>query len=399
MDAQPSISARVKSVTPGIIAGAADLDPAAVMTATVAGATFGLSVGWVVLLCIPVLRAVFGVSARIGTETRGGLVQLIRTHYGRRLAITLAVLIALVNVAMIIADVMAVSDALSLVLQQPRVFFPAAVAFFVWYLLTLSHYREFSKWLALLCLFLFAYVAAALIGPESFWELGSGVLLPRIPQHPGYFLAVVAIFGSLLTPDIVVWQTSSRRDLGADFHEKESQYACFIAALVSLSVIIAASRMHIGDPGEMTTRSAAEALSPLGAAGPVLFSIGIIGSGLVALPILVTSMCYSIAEAAGWESGLSKPVWEARKFFVLICAVLFVTVVVNYAGINAVRVMYLSQVAAGVVIIPILYLILRLANDRRIVSTVNSLPQNFWLAGAIAAMVVANLIWVWQALT
>jgi Mn2+/Fe2+ NRAMP family transporter len=391
MESRTSLLAQFRRVRPGIIAGSADLDPAAVMTAVVAGATFGLSVGWVVLLCIPVLRAVFSVSARIGAETRAGLVQLIRHRYGTRLAIFIAVLVCTVNIAMIIADLMAVSDAFSLILQQPRVFFPAGVAFFVWYLLTLSDYQRVSNWLSLLCLFLFAYVVAAFMVTDSFWDL-KGIVLPTIPEQSGYFIAVVAVFGSLLTPDILVWQTSSRRDLGTDFHKDESQIACIIAALISLSAMVAASQMTGIDPGKMTTRLAAEALTPLGALGPVLFSLGIIGSGLVALPILVASMCYSIAEAAGWESGLSKPVWEARKFFVMICAVLFLTVLVNYSGIDTIRVLYFSQVAAGAVIVPILFFILMLANDARVVDTANSASQNFWLTSAIVIMVIANML-------
>src|SRR4051812_32660729 len=144
---------------PGVIAGAADLDPAAVMTATVAGATFGLSVAWVVLLCIPVLKAVFGVSARIGHETRVGLIKLIRLHFGRSPAMTLACMIVAVNVLMIVADIMAVSDAFSIVLMQPRSFFPAIVAFIVWYILTLVGYQRVNQTLSLLALVLFAYVA------------------------------------------------------------------------------------------------------------------------------------------------------------------------------------------------------------------------------------------------
>lgn len=377
---------------PGVIAGAADLDPAAVLTATVAGATFGLSVGWVVLLCIPILTAVFGVSARIGHETRLGLIKLVRENFGKHLAILLAGMVAVVNVLMIVADIMAVSEGFAIVLQQPRDFFPAAVAFLVWYILTLAGYERVNRSLSLLALFLFAYVGAAWLATDSATTLVKGVLVPKLLPGTGYVLAVIAVFGSLLTPDVIVWQTSTKRESEATFHEAESKFGCVVAALVSLSAIIAASRMSVADPSALTTEQAAQALAPLGNLGPVLFALGIIGSGLVALPILVASLCFSISEAADWDYGLSKPPWEARTFFILICIVLLSAVAVSYSGINTVRTLYWSQVLAGMFIVPILFFILWISNDRRVMRTTNTRWQNFWLGGAVGGMTAANLV-------
>jgi Mn2+/Fe2+ NRAMP family transporter len=376
---------------PGIIAGAADLDPAAVLTATVAGASFGASVGWVVLLCIPVLQSVFGVAARIGHETKLGLIKLIREHFGARIALTIACMVALVNVTMIIADLMAVSDAFSIVLNQPARFFPAVVAFVVWYILTLAGYGRVNPTLSLLALFLFAYVGAAVLATGSPPAVVHNMTAGKSMLTGGYVMAVIAVFGSLLTPDVVVWQTSTKRE-SKGFHDIEAQVGCVVACLVSLSVIIAASRMQVADPFAMTTRQAAGALAPLGQVGPILFALGIIGSGLVALPILVASLCFSISEAANWDYGLSKPPWEARRFFVMIGMVLLLAVVVNYFGINTVKTLFWSQVLAGIFIVPILFFILWISNDRRIMKNTNTVWQNFWLGGAVGGMLVANVI-------
>lgn len=392
-EASPPVLARM---LPGVIAGAADLDPAAVLTATVAGATFGLSVAWVVLLCIPILRAVFGVAARIGHETRLGLVKLVREHFGKNYAIALACMVVAVNVIMIVADVMAVSEGLSIVLLQPARFFPALVAFAVWYILTLVGYQKVNQTLALVALFLFAYVAAAALGGDTAHSLTTGILFPHIPAKSGgssYLLAIIAVFGSLLTPDVVVWQTSTKRE-GAGFYEAESRLGCVIAAFVSLSVIVAASHITVANPGAMTFREAAAALAPLGELGPVLFALGIIGSGLVALPILVASLCFSISEAGDWESRLSAPPWEARRFFMLICVVLVFAVGVDYIGINTVQVLYWSQVLAGIIVVPILFFILWIANDRRIMRRTNTRMENFWLGGAVGGMLIANVVFL-----
>jgi Mn2+/Fe2+ NRAMP family transporter len=247
-----------------------------------------------------------------------------------------------------------------------------------------------------LALFLLAYLAAAYHASDSLLGVARGIVIPKIMPGTGYVLAVIAVFGSLLTPDVVVWQTSTKREMGATFHTVESRIGCVVACIVSLSVIVAASSMHIADPANMTTRQAAQALAPLGQLGPILFALGIFGSGLVALPILVASLCFSVSEAADWHYGLSKSPWEAPRFFVLISGVLVVAVAMNYFGINTIKTLYWSQVLAGMFIMPILFFILWIANDRRIMRTANTKWENFWIGGAVGGMLVANLIFMWS---
>src|SRR5215831_1445542 len=156
-----SLFNRAARMLPGIIAGAADLDPAAVLTATVAGASFGTSLGWVVVLCVPVLFSVFAVSSRLGQETKKGLVELIREQYGRKSALVIALMIVGVNMAMIVGDIVAVSDSCSLLTMSPRLFFLAIVGFTVWYVLIVGNYQKTTKFLGTLPLILIAYILAA----------------------------------------------------------------------------------------------------------------------------------------------------------------------------------------------------------------------------------------------
>ncbi len=396
-----SVFNRMRKLTPGIVAGAADLDPAAVLTATVAGASFGYSIGWVVLLAIPVLWAVFTVSARIGHQSNRGLVELIRQTYGRTAGWGMAVAMISVNMAMIIADLIAVSDAFSLILQQARFYFLPVVAFAVWYLLVLGDYRKSSRAFIWFALFQTAYVVAAVMAVKSWTALFRGLFLPHITVSSAYIIGIIAVFGSLLTPDVLVWQTSSRRDRkasGGGFHSGESKAGTLVAVLISLSVIVAASALHVADPEHMSTLTAAQALHPLGSLAPVIFSIGIIGSGLIALPILVASMCFSIAEASNWQSGLTVPAWEARPFYILISACIIVATVIDFGNINPVTVLYWSQVIAGFLVVPVLGFILLLGNNARLGGRKNTMSENIWLGGAVAGMIVANLVFFWTAL-
>jgi Mn2+/Fe2+ NRAMP family transporter len=376
------------------------LDPAAVMTAVVAGASFKLSIGWVVLACVPVLLAVFSVASRLGDESRKGLVQLIREHHGKVAASVTAAAMVAVNVVMIIADLRAVGDALALILNVSFLYFLAPVAFSVWWILMKGSSQRAIKALAWIALAQLAYVAAAVMASDSAGAVLRGIFLPRISPRPEYAIGVLAVFGSLLTPDVIVWQTSSRKDTNQarTGHTHESRAGTLVAAAISLSAIISASAMSVASPGDLTTRTAAEALSPLGTAAPLVFALGIIGSGMVALPILIASLCFSIAEAADWKSGLNQNPWEAPLYYVLMSVVVIFAVVINYGHINTVKVLYFSQAVAGGLTVPILWYMLRLSNNRAIVERVNTVWQNFWLGGAIGGTIAANCIFLWSLL-
>jgi Mn2+/Fe2+ NRAMP family transporter len=210
--------------------------------------------------------------------------------------------------------------------------------------------------------------------------------------------AIVGIFGSLLTPYVIVWQTSSRREQAAmgeeDSHEAQSRAGTVVSTLLAYCVMLsAAAVLHFAHPVDMTTTQAAEALSPaVGGFGPILFSVGIIGAGMVALPVLVASMCYSIAEAMGWRSGLSEHPWEAKSFYVLISLSMLAAVVLNFTPINPVKALYWSQILAGALTVPILLSMLVLSNDRRIMRTTNTVWQNFWIGGAIGGLIAIGAV-------
>ncbi len=399
--ADDSIFTRAARLLPGVIAGAADLDPAAVLTATVAGASFGYTLGWVVLVCIPVLHTVFGVSARIGQQTGRGLLDLVREHHGRRKAVALAGMIFAVNLAMIIGDIVAVADSCSLLTTLPRSYFLAAIGFLVWYVLILGSYQKTTRTLGMISLILVAYVVAAYMVTGSLFHVVRQVVIPNIQMSQAYTMGLVAVFGSLLTPDVIVWQTSSRRGVPegvAQAHVGESHAGTIVACLISLSAMVAASHLHVADPASMSTRTAAEALSAFGPLGPVLFSLGIIASGLIALPILVASLCFAASEAFGWESGLSMPPWKARFFYVMISVTVLVAVTIDFFGVNTVKVLYWSQVLAGIVLVPIFIYILVISNDRRLMRTTNTTIQNFWLGCAAGGMFMSNLLFFWNLL-
>jgi Mn2+/Fe2+ NRAMP family transporter len=393
-----------RQIVTGIAQGSADVDPALVLTATVAGAAYTYSLLWVVILCVPFLLTVFSVSNRLGTDTHKGLVDLIRENYGRWVALLCATLVIAINFAMIVADLMAVSDALSILLGQARMYFVALVAFSVWYILILHDYRPFTRIFLWLAVPLFTYIAAAILAaPSAGWVLLS-TAIPTIPRNPGYASATVALFGSLLTPYVLVWKTSSRREIAEHrllLPGSHSWWGRVVTCVLAYSIIVATgSVLHLPFASNMTTLRATESLrSVVGEIGPYMFALGIIGAGMVALPVLVASMSYSLAEAMGWRTGLSEHPWDAKRLYILISITMLAAAVLNFLPVNPVRAAYLSQVLAGVLAIPILLFILVLSNDRRVMQTTNTRWQNFWFGAAIGGLSGAALLLGWWKMT
>ena len=398
------ILSTVARLVPGVVTGAANVDPSLVVTATVVGATFRYSLLWVVVLCVPLLETIFGVSARLGYETRKGLVDLLRENYGRSMALFCAGLIVLINMAMIVADLMAVSDALSILLGQRRIYFVTAVAFSIWYILIFRNYRKITNALLWLSLPLFVYVLAAFLAAPTLAQVIRGTFVPKVYAISSYAAAAVGMFGSLLTPYVLVWQTSSRREQavtgGERPHGLESRAGTLVTTVLSFCVIVAAgSVLHFSSPVEMTTRQAALALQPaVGAWGPIIYSLGIIGAGMVALPVLVASLCYSVSESLRWRSGLSENPWDAKGFYALISLAMLVAALGNFIHINPVKALYWSQILAGLLTVPILVFVLLLSNDRRIMRTTNTRYQNFWIGASIGLLVAITGLWAFWSL-
>lgn len=393
---EPSAWETILRLGPGVVTGASNLDPSAVVTATVTGAAFQYSLLWVVVLCIPFLTNLFSVTARIGTETGKGVLDLVRDRYGRKVALTVAGATILVNVAVVIADLMAVSDVLSVVTDVPRSFFVAFTAFSVWYILVFHDYRKITRMLVLLSLPLYAYVASAILTAPPLRDLVWNTFVPHI-RHGGYMVeGMVALFGSFLTPYIVLWQTSSRTDPKHEPHAADSKAATLVTFILAYSVMVAAaSVLHLNRPTDMTTRQAAEALRPVvGDFGTLIFALGIVGSGMVALPVLVASMCYDLAQAMGDKYGLSEVPWEAKRFYVLISVSIIFAALMNFIHINPVKALYWAMIMAGMLTVPIFCFILMISNDRRIMRTTNTRAQNFWIGAAAGGSGTASLVYL-----
>lgn len=370
---------------PGLITGASDDDPVAIGTYAQTGAAFGYALCWLPLLCWPLMAVVQEISGRIGRTTGRGLAGAIGRSYPRPLLWACVVLILFANTVALAADLGAMGDALRLLVGGPRLLYVvlfAALCVGLQVGLRYTRYVAVLKWTTVSLLAYFA--AAALAGVE--WGAVARGLVPSLRADEDWVTAVVAVFGVALSPFLLFWQSAQevedqrvmpRREPLLRAPEQaptalrrirlDTVVGMGVAVLVGLAIMVtAAATLHAeGITAIGSSAQAAEALRP--AAGPfafALFALGIIGTGLLAVPVLAGSAAYAIGEARRWPVGLSRGPLEAKAFYGTLAAATAVGAALNLTGVDPIRALYWSAVVNGVAAAPLLALTVLVASRR-----------------------------------
>lgn len=361
---------------PGLVTGASDDDPSGIATYSQAGAQFGLGLSWSLLFTYPLMSAVQIISARIGRTTGHGIAGNLRRHYPNTLLQVLVGLLIVANTINIGADLGAMADAARLLVggnQFALVFAFAGVSIAMQILLQYQRYVSVLKWLAATLL---AYVICAVLIDISWRDVLKSLVVPRLQWNAGYLTALVAILGTTISPYLFFWQASQEVE---DLHEEprrkplvkdrnggvaalgrirlDTMVGMAISNLIALAILIsmAAVAAKSGASTIETSAQAAEALRPV--AGPyafALFAAGVIGTGLLAVPVLAGSAAYAVGEARQWPVGLGRRPLEARAFYGTIAVATALGTLLNLAPINPIQALFWSAVLNGVVAVPVM---------------------------------------------
>jgi NRAMP (natural resistance-associated macrophage protein)-like metal ion transporter len=383
---------------PGLITGASDDDPAGIGTYSQAGAAFGAGQLWLALYLLPLVIAVQEMCGRIGLVTGKGIAGVIRKHYGRRLLYGTVALLLVANTINVGADLGAMTASVQLL--APAVpFVPLLIALTAGVLLleVFVPYRVYAQILKVLTLSLLAYLITGIIIRPDWGGLLLKTLVPTVELTPQFLTLVVALLGTTISPYLFFWQASEeveevelhhRQSRGVDPAREERALGKEIRALRSDTVfgLVAASAgfwfivmttsstLHAhGITNIESADQAARALEPLvrgfphaGKIAQAIFAAGIVGTGLLAVPVLAGSAAYGIAEAFGWREGLGKTLVQARGFYAVIAFATLVGLALNLLGVNPIAALVYSAVINGLVAVPLLVVILRIANDRAV---------------------------------
>ncbi|WP_175693350.1 NRAMP family divalent metal transporter [Burkholderia ambifaria] len=410
---RPRATTWLRRLGPGLVTGAADDDPSGIGTYSQAGAQFGFELLWSLLLTYPLMTAIQLVSARIGRVTGKGLASNMRTHYPPWLLYSTVALLTIANVINIAADLSAMGAAVKLLLHGPQELYVVClggVSVVLQIFVPYDRYARLLKWTALTLL---AYVAVALIVPVPWHEVGRAIVLPHIQLNAAYLTTIIAVLGTTISPYLFFWQASqeveelraapNQQPLRSMPHQAPAQLrrisvdtwvgmgvSNIIAFFITLT---AAATLHLHHIDVKTSADAARALEPVaGHFAYVLFALGIIGTGLLALPVLAGSAAYAVAGTFRWRNSLALRLGVAPEFYAVIALATIGGVATTFMHFDPIRALYWSAVINGVTAVPIMFVMMLMAGSTRIMGEFavrGVLAWGGWLA--TFAMVIAAM--------
>jgi Mn2+/Fe2+ NRAMP family transporter len=412
------IPAFLRHVGPGVVTGAADDDPSGIATYTQAGAQFGTGILWTVFLTLPFMVAIQLVSARIGRQSGQGIAANLRLHTPRAFLFFIVSLLMVANTINIAADISAMGEALQLVVGGGDHFHAVLFGVITVLLQIFVPYRRLAPVLKWLTLSLFVYVAAAFTVAIPWAQVGHDLVVPHIEASSAFWLTIVAVLGTTISPYLFFWQASQEVEemrlhgiRAGHEHEGDVRRALrrvrldtivgmlFSNGVAFFVMLMGAVVLHsAGITDVKTAAQAAQALRPLaGDLAFALFACGIIATGLLAVPVLASSAAYAVAEAFGWPEGLERHWSEAKRFYAIIATATIVGTGLDFTSIDPMKALYWSAIVNGVVAVPIMVAMMLLAANPQVMGALTVRRKTRFLGwGAVAVMAAAVLMMGWD---
>jgi NRAMP (natural resistance-associated macrophage protein)-like metal ion transporter len=404
----------LKSLGPGLITGASDDDPSGIGTYSQAGAQLGYGIGWTMLLTFPLMAAIQEISARVGRVTGHGISGNVCRHYPSWLLGGVVTLLFIANTINIAADLGAMADATRLLIGGHGIIYVVlfgVTSIAAQIFLDYKRYVSVLKWLTLS---LFAYVGALAFAHISWGQALTGVLVPRVTWSADYFTTIVAIFGTTISPYLFFWQASQEaedqrvdvtkqplidKQYGAqkEFHRIRADTIVGMAFsnLIALSIIVtAAATLHAsGKTDIQTSAQAAEALKPIaGAFAEVIFALGIVGTGLLAIPVLAGATAYAVGEGRRWPVGLARKPKEAVAFYSVLALSAAIGIALNFTSINPISALYWSAVINGVLAVPVMVLLMIMSRRKDVMGRFVIGGPLYWLGWLSTAAMLLSVL-------
>jgi NRAMP (natural resistance-associated macrophage protein)-like metal ion transporter len=399
---------------PGLITGAADDDPSGIATYSVTGAAFGYAPLWTAIFSFPLMAAIQIMCARLGLVTGLGLASVIRLRYPRWILWGACSLLVVANIVNIAADLGGMADVTQLLTGVRSLYWTPLYALVLVCLLFWTSYRTIARIFKWLTLALFAYLAAAILAHPDWLAVMRATLIPQVQWTAAYWATLVGILGTTISPYLFFWQAAQEVEEeialgkstvklreGASPRElrrsrNDVLTGMFFSNLVMYFIILtAAATLHAhGKSTISSARDAAEALRPLAGAGAYwLFSLGLIGAGMLGVPVLAGSCAYAIAEAADWVGSLEVHPPLAHGFYSVIAIAMALGLGLDYAGLNAVKMLFWSAVLNGALAPPLLILVVLLTSRADVMGEHRNGPLLRWLGWTCAVvMLLATVI-------
>lgn len=403
------VSGIIRSLGPGLITGASDDDPSGIATYSQVGAQFGYGMLWTMLFSYPLMAAIQEICARIGRVTGFGIAGNIRRHYPRWIVFIVVGLVLIANIINLGADIGAMAAAARLLLPAPVAIYLTVFGLLSLGLQVFVPYTQYVKYLKWLTVALFSYVATALIVKVPWLEVLIRTVRPDVTLNASYLTALVAVLGTTISPYLFVWQASqeveevnTNRDeqpLRKDPSQAREQLGRIRAdtlagmaasnAVAFFIILTTAATLHASGQTDVTSaEQAAKALEPLaGKLATWLFAAGIIGTGLLAVPVLAGSAAYGVGEAFRWKPSLEKKPHKAKAFYGVIAAATLIGLSLNFMHFDPIKALFWAAVVNGVVAVPLMVVIMLMGSDSQVMGRF-VLPRTIKILGWLATGVL-----------
>ncbi len=402
-----------RDLGPGLITGAADDDPSGISTYASAGAAFGYGMLWTAWLSLPLMSAVQLMCARIGLVSGRGLASVLRRYYSRRVLWFACTLLLVANTVNIAADLGGMAEAMELLTGLNSLWFHVPFAVLVLALLFFTSYRTIARIFKWLTLVLFAYVVAAVLARPEWPAVLEASFRPRLRLDRHYLMMLVAILGTTISPYLFFWQAAQEVEedkaagkltvaerTGATAEELRAARTdtvvgmSFSNLIMYFIILTTGATLYLSGQREIdTARQAAEALRPLaGDAAYALFAFGLIGTGMLAVPVLAGSAAYAVSEAFAWRSGMNERPRMAPKFYAVIAVAMIAGLALDLSDVSAIKMLFWSAVLNGLLAPPLIVIIVVVCNNPRVMGReVNGRWLNVLGLGAALVMTLAGI--------
>jgi len=411
-------AALLRRLGPGLITGAADDDPSGIATYSQVGAQFGMVMLWTMLFSFPLMAAMQEICARLGRITGAGVAANLRKHYPKPLLFGAVALLCAANIFNLGADIAAIGAAAQLILGGNLNAYAIAFCLISVVLQIYVPYRGYVRYLKWLTVALFAYVGTAFVVHVPWGAVLRATAIPAISWSPDYWMALVAVLGTTISPYLFFWQASEEAeevritpDESALKRKPHRAFAQFrriafdtrvgmaLSNLIAFFIILtAAVTIHAKGKGQEihTAAEAAKALQPVaGRFAFLLFAVGIIGTGLLAIPVLAGSAAYGVAEAFRWRASLESKPGQAPKFYFIVAVATVIGLLLNFAGLDPIRALYWSAIVNGIAAAPVMAMLMIMSANRAVVREF-TLPRYLRIVGwtATAVMLIASVVFL-----
>jgi NRAMP (natural resistance-associated macrophage protein)-like metal ion transporter len=406
---------------PGLITGASDDDPSGIATYTQAGASLGYATLWTAIVTLPLMIVVQHICAKIGMVSGRGLASVLKHYYSRWLLYPAVACLVIANTINVGTDIAAIAAAINIFVPIPIAAMVLPIGAIIVVLQIWGSYRLIVKVFKWLTISLFGYVIAAFLAKPDWSVVAGATFVPHFSLSLEYITTIVAILGTTISPYLFFWQASEeveeeicivgRRRLsqrkGASNEEIRDEKIDTVVGMLFCNVVFyfvilaAGSTLHVSGKTEISSAAeAAQALAPLaGNLASVLFAVGLIGAGLLAVPVLTGSVAYAVAETFDWPEGLDEKPRHARKFYAVIAVSTIVGVLIDFAGINPISALFWTAVINGIVAPPLLVVVMLISNNKAVMGKRTNGPFTNIVGGLAAVLMfaaAAGMILTWN---